>query len=205
MKMLKKNALKLKNLHKQYQKEIQKRLLEFQQLPEQDWIYDLLFCILTPQSSGKRCWEAIEELKRSQFQNIEVVLAKKTRFHKTKAKHLQQAMEKWPEINLQVHTIENPLTLREYLFKNIKGIGMKESSHFIRNIGKSNNALAILDRHILRNLAKYSVIKNPKINLTKSNYLKIEKKFLKFSQEINIPIDHLDLLFWKEGAGEIFK
>ncbi len=205
MKIPKKDVLELKNLHKKYQEDIQKRLLEFQQLPEQDWIYELLFCILTPQSSGKRCWEAIEELKRSQFQDIEAVLARKTRFHKTKAKNLQQAKEKWPKIQQQVHTSENPYLLREYLFKNVKGLGMKESSHFIRNIGKNNNTLAILDRHILGNLARYSIIKNPKINLTKSSYLKIEQKFLKFSQEISIPIDHLDLLFWKEGAGEIFK
>jgi len=41
--------------------------------------------------------------------------------------------------------------------------------------------------------------------LTKKRYSLIEKRFRQFSEEIRIPIDHLDLLFWSNETGEIFK
>ena len=81
---------------------------------------------------------------------------------------------------------------------------MKEASHFIRNIGKNNSELAILDRHILRNLQRYNAINEVK-NLYPKTYLEIESKMKSFSKKINIPLDELDLLFWQNETGEIFK
>ena len=73
----------------------------------------------------------------------------------------------------------------------------------MRNIGYRN--IAILDRHVLRNLVKHKVIKKTPKSLTKKNYFEIENKFKKFSKEINIPMDELDLLFWSFETGEVFK
>ena len=81
---------------------------------------------------------------------------------------------------------------------------MKESSHFLRNIGKSKNELAILDRHIIRQLEKLGVI-DKKTTLNKKTYLEVEQKMKNFSEQVNIPLDHLDLLFWKIESGRIFK
>ena len=89
-----------------------------------------------------------------------------------------------------------------YLVKNVKGLGLKEASHFLRNTGHEN--LAILDRHILKNLAKLNIIELPK-TLTPKIYFEIENKFQNFSKEVNIPMDELDLLFWSMETGEIFK
>ena len=83
-------------------------------------------------------------------------------------------------------------------------MGFKESSHFLRNIGASLD-YAILDRHILKNLNKLGVIEVIPKNLSKNKYLKIENKMQEFAKKINIPISHLDLLFWYNEAGEIFK
>jgi len=47
--------------------------------------------------------------------------------------------------------------LREWLVKNIKGLGFKESSHFMRNIGFED--VAIIDFHILDLLERYGIIK----------------------------------------------
>lgn len=81
---------------------------------------------------------------------------------------------------------------------------MKEASHFLRNIGFSNNQIAILDRHILKNLKAQNLIKETKIKSEK-HYLEIEQIYLNYAKETNIPADELDLLWWSQENGEIFK
>ena len=93
---------------------------------------------------------------------------------------------------------------REWLVENIRGIGYKEASHFLRNVGFGDE-IAILDRHILKNLVKLGVIKDVPKTITRKKYMEIESKMLKYSDEIGIPMDHLDLLLWYLEAGEIFK
>ncbi len=87
--------------------------------------------------------------------------------------------------------------------QNVKGLGYKESSHFLRNIGYKN--LAILDRHILKNLKDLRVIRYIPKSLNKNKYLEIEDKFQNFSKRINISMDELDLLFWSIETGEVFR
>jgi N-glycosylase/DNA lyase len=106
-------------------------------------------------------------------------------------------------INKSKKDIEKNKRTREWLIKNVKGIGYKESSHFLRNIGYKN--LAILDRHILRNLEKFKVINKIPKTLNKKQYLSIEDKFYNFSKKIKIPMDELDLLFWSIETGKVFK
>ena len=74
--------------------------------------------------------------------------------------------------------------IRQWLVDNIKGLGYKEASHLLRNIGYRN--LAILDRHILRNLQKLKIINIIPKNLNKNNYLSIEREFYQFSKKINM-------------------
>ena len=81
---------------------------------------------------------------------------------------------------------------------------MKEAGHFLRNIGLGKT-ITILDRHILKNLKNFSVIKEVPSSMTASKYFDIEEKMIAFSKKINIPPDHLDLLFWYREAGKIFK
>ena len=98
----------------------------------------------------------------------------------------------------------DPAEAREWLVANIKGMGYKEASHFLRNIGLGEN-LAILDRHILKNLVLLGVINEAPASLSKRIYLEIEGKMAAFSQETKIPMGHLDLLLWYKEAGEVFK
>ena len=93
---------------------------------------------------------------------------------------------------------------REWLVENIKGIGYKEASHFLRNIGFGKD-LAILDVHILKNLKEYKVIQKIPKSLTKKEYLKIENKFRDFCRRIKIPMNELDLLLWSKETGFVFK
>ena len=72
---------------------------------------------------------------------------------------------------------------RERLFVlDVKGLGMKEASHFLRNVGRGKT-IAILDRHILKNLKKYGAIDGVPTSLTKKRYLEIEGKIDTILQE----------------------
>ena len=84
------------------------------------------------------------------------------------------------------------------------GLGYKEASHFLRNIGLGEE-FAILDRHILRNLARLKVIPEVPVSITKKRYLEIEEKLRRFAADIGIPVAELDLLFWSKETGWIFK
>jgi N-glycosylase/DNA lyase len=88
--------------------------------------------------------------------------------------------------------------------ENVKGLGYKEASHFLRNIGLGED-LAILDRHILKNLGLLGVIDEVPSSPTKRLYLEIERKMAAFSKEAKIPMGQLDLLLWYKEAGEVFK
>ncbi|HLF53590.1 MAG TPA: N-glycosylase/DNA lyase [Candidatus Nanoarchaeia archaeon] len=200
------DSKKLKNSYKLKQKEIKSRLKEFEKLKKRDMQKELMFCILTPQSNAKRCWEAVEQiskLNKLEENKIKEILKTKTRFHNNKTKYILESKEAWNKISPML-TEQNRIELRNKLADNIKGYGLKEASHFLRNIGKSNNQIAILDRHILRNLKAFKVIKEVKIK-SRKDYLEKEQKYLNFAKQIGISPDALDLLFWSQENGEIFK
>lgn len=170
---------------------------------------ELSFCILTPQSNAKICWESIENLNKkkllfdcSEEQIIEEL--RRVRFRKNKSKYILTARKNLDEIIKRVENVCDVFELREWLVSNIKGYGYKEASHFLRNIGLGKN-IAILDRHILRNLKLFGVINDIPKTLSKKKYFEIEKKMSDFSRKINIPLSHLDMVFWYNAKNEIFK
>jgi len=204
---VKQNILREYSLQK---KAIRSRLSEFADVRPSEYFYELMYCLLTPQSSAVNASRAVEILKHKKFRekgiNPEPVLGMKEsyiRFHRTKAKHLLSARQKYPLIESELTKKKSGEEHRTWLVENIKGIGWKEASHFLRNIGCRN--LAILDRHILRNLIRLGVLHALPPTLTKRKYLEIEEKFRNFATEINIPMDELDLLFWCMETGEILK
>jgi N-glycosylase/DNA lyase len=94
---------------------------------------------------------------------------------------------------------------RDFFARNpgVKGIGYKEASHYLRNIGYFG--YAILDKHILRTLNELGVIESPNPPGTKKNYLAVEDRMRKFAEDIRINFDELDLLLWSNKTGEILK
>ncbi len=196
----------LKNLYNASKKQIKAKILEFKTLPGTRYFNELIFCLLTPQSNAKKCWQAVEQLSKLNQptkNQIAKILKSKTRFHNNKADYMLEAKANWKNIKLSINTLSN-INLRNWLAENVKGLGMKEASHFLRNIGKSNNKIAILDRHILRNLQQLNLIKEEKIK-SKKHYQETEQIFLNLAHKLNIPADHLDLLFWSKETGEVFK
>ena len=190
--------------------EIQERLRDFAAVSPEHHIYELVYCLLTPQSSAVNAGMAVESLKASGFFERDVepsgLLHQKgfyIRFHNTKGRHLREAKGNFNQIAAALSNGHSSTELRTWLVKNVRGLGWKEASHFLRNIGHRN--LAILDRHILKNLRHHNVIGSLPKSLTQKRYLAIERKFLAFSEHVGISMDELDLLFWSRETGRVLK
>jgi len=175
---------------------------------------ELCFCLLTPQSKAKICDKAIQNLIKTGLlysgneDEVKDYLIG-VRFNNNKSKYVVEARKLFTEngeikIKEKINSFKDCYALREWLVKNVKGMAYKESGHFMRNIGLYEN-VTILDRHILKNLQKHNVISEIPNPLTKKHYFEIESKMKNFSKQINIPIEEIDLLFWSEETGEVFK
>ncbi|MDR3048570.1 MAG: N-glycosylase/DNA lyase [Elusimicrobiota bacterium] len=175
---------------------------------------ELAFCLFTPQSKAVSCWAAVNALAdrgmlfSATAQEIAKVIPM-VRFRNNKSKYLVAAREQFVKngktnIKEFLASYKDMALLRNWIVKNIKGIGYKEAGHFLRNIGIGKN-LAILDRHILKNLKILGAIKEIPKTLTPQVYTDIEKQMQDFSQKIQIPMPRLDMLLWCKESGGIFK
>ena len=99
----------------------------------------------------------------------------------------------------------DPMGRRDWLAqeRRIKGLGYKEASHFLRNIGLQG--YAILDKHVLRCLSDLGVIDSPRPPSTRHRYLEIEERLQRFARDARIDFDELDLVLWSMKTGEILK
>ena len=188
---------------------VDKRLKEFKELSKRgnkEWFSELCFCILTANSKARTAIAIQKELKAEGFLNrsekeiASIIKNNKHRFHNNKAKYIVEA-RKFKNIKDILKDLEE-VTAREFIVNNIKGIGYKESSHFLRNVGYEN--LAILDRHIINLMVENKLIKRPKV-LNRVNYLKIEGVFQKLAKKYQMSCAELDLYMWYLKAGEVLK
>lgn len=207
----------LKNSYEERKSIIKKRLEDFRKVwekPDKDIFVELCFCLLTPMSRARAADKAINRLLKDDLlfignkkQITKELTESGVRFSGNKAKFILEAREFFTRDGIDIKSKFSQGTSnakREWLAKNVKGLGYKEASHFLRNIGLGFD-LAILDRHIMKNLLKYRVIKEIPNCITKKCYLSVEKKMKEFSKEVNIPMAELDLLFWSEETGKVFK
>lgn len=136
------------------------------------------------------------------MEELEIALRKVGhRFPKTRAKYIYQ--NRWIIGNLKKIISLNNCEAREFLVKNIKGIGWKESSHFLRNVGKCD--IAILDKHILKILRDYKLIEEIPKFWNKKRYLTIENIFKIVSKEFDICPGKFDLYVWYYLKGVVEK
>jgi len=198
--------------------EIKKRLSAFHKIIEskdEEIFSELSYCILTANANAVRCDEAIKELeKRNLLLNgkageIRPILRGRARFHNKKADYIVGARNLFSNkgrLNIKSRlNMKDISAARDWLVDNIRGFGYKEASHFLRNVGLGKD-LAILDRHILKNLKRYGAIrKMPSSVGSKKIYIEIESKMREFSKRTKIPMEELDLLFWSMQTGFIFK
>jgi N-glycosylase/DNA lyase len=197
--------------------EINGRLEEFRRLrtaTDERMLTELAFCLFAIQTNARRSDAAVVELVKSgllrqgTLGQVARVLRRHVRFHNHKAAYLVAARERF-EGNLgtfrrQLDSLAKAPEAREWLVRDVDGFGYKEASHFLRNIGRGED-LAILDRHVLRNLRRHGVLRSVPDSLSRSRYLEIEEKVRRFARDTRIPMAALDLVFWSRETGEVFK
>jgi len=183
-----------------------KEFKSFENKTNEEWFSELCFCILTANSRASTAIAIQKELgpkgflTKKQKELAMCILKNKHRFYNNKSKYILEA-RKYKDIRNKIRNMsENEA--REWIVNNIKGIGYKEASHFLRNTGKLN--LAILDRHIINLMIENNIIEKPK-TLTKKNYEQIEQKFNNLSKEVNMSPAKLDMFMWYLKTGEVLK
>ena len=212
------NVRELKRVYVAKRREIRDRLAEFRRVgrtgsPE-TLFEELTFCIYTAGASARMGLRSVESVRpvlmNGSLSDIQRALVGRHRFPNNRAAYVYETREYLREhCGLQLQEALRKLRFaddrRDFLAANrsVRGIGYKESSHFLRNIGY--RGYAILDKHVLTRLAELEVIESPKPPSTKNRYLAIEATLKAFADSIGIDFDELDLLLWYTKTGEILK
>jgi N-glycosylase/DNA lyase len=207
------SSRELKKAHQRHRPEILGRLEDFKRLKkasEERVLEELCFCLLTPGAKSENCQQIVTALKKKGllFKNRPQDLwpfLKYARFYRQKADRWRAARAFFSTAG-RVRIKEkvfcgDPRDVREWLVDQVCGLGYKEASHFLRNIGRGDD-VAILDRHILKRLKNHGAIKELPKSLTRRRYLEIEEKMRQWSRRVNIPLAHLDLLFFSQATGQ---
>jgi len=191
---------------------IDSRIKEFSELGKNsinEIFKELCFCLLTANFSAHGGIKIQKEIGDGFLTLSEIDLAKKLselghRFPNARAKYIFLAREKINNLKKILESDESELKKREEIVKNIKGLGMKEASHFLRNIGYKN--LAIIDFHIIDLLVKNNlIVKSKSKSLNVKKYLEIENLLKEIAQKTNLSLGELDLYLWYQETGKILK
>ena len=164
---------------------------------EEELFSELSFCVLTANWSAKGGIRAQKEIGNGfcffTREELENALRKiGHRFPSARSNYIIQ--DRWLIGRLRRIISMPSEEAREYIVKNVKGIGWKESSHFLRNVGVKN--VAILDKHIMRMMVSAKIIDEIPKGWTKSRYLDYESRLAPLAEYFKIPFGKLDLYMW---------
>ncbi len=189
---------------------ITRRMKEFEKLGRGDdrsIFKELAFCLLTANYSAEGGIKIQEAIGDGFIMLSEEELEKRLRelghrFPKARAEYIVEARRLLPILRNILMSFRDERALREWLVRNVKGLGYKEASHFLRNIGYKN--VAIIDYHIVDLLVRYGIIERPK-TLTKRRYLEIESILEKIAEKTGLTLGELDLYLWYMETGKVLK
>lgn len=206
--------------HRRRRKEIKKRLEEFDKIwhhgSDRRLWEELAFCIFTAGASARMGLNSVAAI-RSLLMNggpEEMTKALKDagahRFPVARPRYIVTTRDYFRAdfgmaLRKKLRSYSDPFERRDWLAQDrqVKGLGYKEASHFLRNIGVKGHA--ILDKHVMRCLTEVGVTESAKPPATRSKYLEVEQQFLAFAKQIRINCDELDLVLWSMKTGEILK
>jgi N-glycosylase/DNA lyase len=170
---------------------------------------ELCFCLMTANFQAEKSMKIQEALKKKFHSMSQEGLVKELRKHghrfpNTRASFIFEARKHRRGIKAKLESFEEDDARREWVVKNVKGLGMKEASHFLRNIGYKN--YAIIDFHIIDKLADSKIIDPPKNkSLTPKKYLEVESVLKKIGEKSGLNQGELDLYLWYSETGKILK
>ena len=188
---------------------IKERISDFKNIDiksNEELFKEMCFCLLTANFNAEKSIKIQDEIGECFLTDSKLELSKKLkhyghRFPNTRAEYITKSQSCINKLDKIVETHDKNF-LREWIVKNIKGLGYKEASHFLRNIGFDD--YAIIDFHIIDILAYYSIINKPK-TLTKKKYLDIENILKRIAKETDLTLAELDLYLWYMETGKILK
>ena len=206
--------------HRARRKEIRKRLGEFDDVWRKGsdarlW-EELAFCIFTAGASARMGLSAVAAVRPllldgdSDAMTAALKKAGAHRFPVARPRYIVSTRNYFHadcgmRLRKRLRSFSDPVERRDWLAqeKQVKGLGYKEASHFLRNIGVKGHA--ILDKHVMRCLAEIGVIDTAKPPATRRQYLEVEQQLVRFAREIRIDFDELDLVLWSMKTGEVLK
>ncbi len=208
----------IRSAHRERRDEIRKRLAEFDAVWKQGddsrlW-EEMAFCFFTGGCSAQMGMNSIaairQLLKMGSQEEIAAALVGVHRYPNARARYVVESRAFLTEqfgmqLRKRLLELEHHEQRRDWLAmeKGVKGLGYKEASHYLRNIGFKG--YAILDKHVLNCLAELKIIDEPKPPNTRSRYLTIEKLLKGLAAEAGIDFDELDLVLWSMKTGKILK
>ena len=209
---------RIKEIHSRRREQICRRLQEFEDIwkngsDEQLW-EEMVYCFFTGGCSAKMGLRSIEavrsKLMTGSHDDVMNALVGRHRYPRARARYViasRSFLEGHCGMRLRekLSSFNDDDERREWLVKEkgIKGLGYKEASHYLRNIGLKG--YGILDKHVLNCLAELKIIDEPRPPNTRNRYLTIENKLKKFADQIKIDFDEMDLVLWSMKTGEILK
>ncbi len=211
---------RLRTEYLQRKREIRARLREFRrvwQTASDDRLWEeMVYCIFTAGASARMGMKSVEALRPllADGEHAEMtkalVAAGAHRFPNARPGYVivtRNYLRETCSLRLrdQLRGFSDPFARRDWLAREpkIKGLGYKEASHFLRNIGFKG--YGILDKHIVRCLHELGIIDSARPPTTRGRYLETEQKLRDFAAQAQFDFDELDLLLWSIKTGEILK
>ncbi len=208
----------IKQAHRQRRSEIRRRLSEFAGIrtrgnDHEIW-EEMVYCFFTGGCSARMGLNSVNAVRHLLADGTSEQLARALtgvhRYPNARSRYVELSREFLKDhcgmrLREKLDSFNDHHDRRDWLVreKRIKGLGYKEASHFLRNVGF--NGYAILDKHVLRCLAELKIIDDPKPPNTRSKYLRIEEKLLQFTLDAGIDFDEMDLVLWSIKTGVILK
>ncbi|HOK87199.1 MAG TPA: N-glycosylase/DNA lyase [Fervidobacterium sp.] len=178
---------------------VESRWQEFETLRktgnEEELFAELSFCVLTANWSAQGGMKAQKIIGKG-FANLpkdeltKMLVDVGHRYPQVRAEYI--VSNRW--IISQLRTLIEEPDPREFFVKNVKGLGWKESSHFLRNVAFRD--YAILDKHMLRVMLQYELIDEIPKGWTKKKYLDYEERLKNVAEGFGECLGKLDLYLW---------
>ena len=188
---------------------VKNRIKEFKNINKKsndELFQEMCFCLLTANFNAEKSIKIQNEIGECFLTDSKNELTNKLknyghRFPNARAKYISESLKCKDKLK-DIVQFNDKQALRDWFVNNVKGLGYKEVSHFLRNIGFDD--YAIIDFHIVDILVNYKLVERPK-TLTKKKYFEIEGLLRKLAKKTDLTLAELDLYLWYMETGKILK
>jgi len=208
----------IQSTYAQRQADIRSRIAEFDEIhrsgTDDDFWAEMVFCFFTGGCSARMGLSSLDAVRPLLANGSQPELAQALsgvhRYPNARSRYIVASRDFLREhcglrLRNTLHSFACDLERRDWLAreKGIKGLGYKEASHYLRNVGFKG--YAILDKHVLNCLFELKLIDEPKPPNTRSRYLMIEEQVKNLADQSGVDFDDLDLVLWSMKTGTILK